>query len=877
MTKLTLETFWKLKGFVPNHNQREAILHTEGPLFLTAGPGSGKTRVILWRTVNLIVFHEVDPKDIFLATFTEKAAHQLKEGLRGLLGSVTNVTGQPYDISGMSIGTVHSICQEILIDSQRRFADGGIRGRAPILLDELSQYFKVYQRSFWIELLKAGGYISGDEEKLEEEQTETQRMITKYLSGREKYSRHDAANCMIKLFNRFSEENLETEAVVTDDETIQSFLDMYSFYCDSHKKSEKIHTVDFSLLQQKAYNKITAYKGSKDVYKYIIVDEYQDTNSIQESIYFELARKCKNICVVGDDDQALYRFRGATVENLVEFEDRCETYLGVKPTKIALNTNYRSKQAIVNFYVDFMQRTDWRKKNGKGHHRVIDKDIKPHNQDRIAAVVKTGKGKKQETCAEIAQFVYDLKKSGKIEDYNQVAFLFPSLKSEGVKNTKVAEFESALNSLGVQIYAPRAGRFLEVEEASQIFGLMFVILGRPSHQGPASEGLRNFRSWQLSSIAEAEGIINSDGLLKEYVKDRTNELNQIKSDYNALIKVVTKNKWNIKNKFKLDMLPLLANASGLSQKCKATLQKQAFISILRKREQAGQPVDLKYVLNRVTSLDWSVLDLFYQLNGFRHFQKMFELAEEGIDEGPVCSLGMVTQYLARFMEEYSAMITASFLMEDKFVNVFVGSYLYAIYRLGESEFEDADDPFPKGRVPFLTIHQSKGLEFPYVVMGSLNKRERAADTTEVIIRDLLQKEGEPLDRISHFDKMRMFYVGLSRGKQMTILPFFDRGGQNTCPEFLTILENENVPLLSSVNLKSLPASEIEQDDLGKNYSYTADYLNFKQCPRKYMIFKKYGFIPSRSQTMFFGSLVHQTIEDLHHLLIANRKKSTGAA
>ncbi|MBK7691208.1 MAG: UvrD-helicase domain-containing protein [Bacteroidetes bacterium] len=131
----------EIKGFVPNHNQREAILHTEGPLFLTAGPGSGKTRVILWRTVNLIVFHEVDPKDIFLATFTEKAAHQLKEGLRGLLGSVTNVTGQPYDISGMSIGTVHSICQEILIDSQRRFADGGIRRRAPSPLDELSQYF----------------------------------------------------------------------------------------------------------------------------------------------------------------------------------------------------------------------------------------------------------------------------------------------------------------------------------------------------------------------------------------------------------------------------------------------------------------------------------------------------------------------------------------------------------------------------------------------------------------------------------------------------------------------------------------------------------------------------------------------------------------
>jgi DNA helicase-2/ATP-dependent DNA helicase PcrA len=253
---------------------------------------------------------------------------------------------------------------------------------------------------------------------------------------------------------------------------------------------------------------------------------------------------------------------------------------------------------------------------------------------------------------------------------------------------------------------------------------------------------------------------------------------------------------------------------------------------------------------------------------------MFELAEQGIDEGPVCNLGMVTQYLARFMEEKSPMITASFLHEDKFVNVFVGSYLYAIYRLGESEFEDANDPFPKGRVPFLTIHQSKGLEFPYVVLGSLRKDERAPDTTEIIIRNLLQKEGEPLDRIAHFDKMRMFYVALSRAKQMTILPYFDRGGQNTSPEFLTILENENVPHLSSVNINSIPVAELDQDDLGKNYSYTSDYLNYKQCPRRYMIFKKYGFIPSRSQTMFFGSLVHQTIEDLHHLLIANKKTPT---
>ncbi len=871
MLEYDIEYFWKLKNFFPNDNQKEAIKEIEGPLFLTAGPGSGKTRVILWRTVNLIVFHKIEPKDIFLATFTEKAAHQLKEGLRALLGTVTNETGQPYDISGMSVGTVHSICQEILIDSNRRFSYGGLRGRTPILLDELSQYFKIYKKSFWIELLTAGDFYTG--EFPEQEQQEAQEFITEYLGRRKRSSRHEAVLCIIKLFNRFSEENLDCEVVKTKDKVLQQLLQMYQFYCKSHIKTDKIHTVDFSLLQQKAFNKIKAFTGSSDVYKYIIVDEYQDTNSIQESIYFELAKKCKNICVVGDDDQALYRFRGATVENLVEFEDRCQNFLGVKPKKIALSTNYRSKQAIVHFYVDFMKRTNWRKSDGSGHYRVMDKDIKPFNEDGITAVVKTEKAKKEIVCADIAQFVFDLKKSGKIEDYNQIAFLFPSLKIDGKKTTKVAEFEKALNALNIQIYAPRAGRFLDVPEAVQIFGLFFKILGRPNHQGADSAGIRDFRNWQLNAISEAENLIHQDALLNEYVHDRINELKFIKSDYEALMKVVEKNKWNLKSKVKLEMLLVLSAAAGLSAKCKATLQKNSFVSILRKKEQAKEPVDLSYVINRVTSLDWSILDLFYQLNGFRHFQKMYELAEKGIDEGPVCSLGMVTQYLARFMEEYSPILTASFLAEDRFVNTFVGSFLYAIYRLGESEFEDANDPFPRGRVPFLTIHQSKGLEFSYVVMGSLRKDERKADPTEIIIRDLLQKKGEPLDRIGHFDKMRMFYVALSRAKQMTILPFFDRGHTNTSEEFLSILETEKVPLLSSVDLKELPEAEIDKDDLGKNYSYTADYLNYKQCPRKYMIFKKFGFIPSRSQTMFFGSLVHQTIEDLHHLLISEKKKT----
>jgi len=137
----SIEHFWNLRNFKPNENQREAILYVDGPLFLTAGPGSGKTRVLLWRTLNLIVFHGVKPEDIFLSTFTEKAALQLKEGLKTLLGLVTNETGQPYDISKMALGTVHSICQSLITD--RRFSEGGARKHPPLLMDALSQYFKL--------------------------------------------------------------------------------------------------------------------------------------------------------------------------------------------------------------------------------------------------------------------------------------------------------------------------------------------------------------------------------------------------------------------------------------------------------------------------------------------------------------------------------------------------------------------------------------------------------------------------------------------------------------------------------------------------------------------------------------------------------------
>jgi DNA helicase II / ATP-dependent DNA helicase PcrA len=853
---MTLDELYQRKEFLPNDKQREAIEFVDGPLFLTAGPGSGKTRVLLWRTLNLIVFHEVRPEEIFLSTFTEKAAKQLIDGLHSLLGMVTNLNGKPYDIAKMSIGTVHSICRKLLTD--RRFCPNPVRRRPPALLDALDQYLRIYNHSYWQQLISAGGY--------EDEET-AQRSINSYLSGSESSSRHKAAENIIKIFNRFSEERLGTGEINTQDDDLAAIQRMYLFYLGSLLDSESgLQSVDFSLLQQEAYHALIDCGGSSHVFRHVIIDEYQDTNSIQESLFFKLAAGHKNICVVGDDDQALYRFRGATVENLVQFEERCAEQLGQQPYKIDLSINYRSKRRIVKFYTDFINCADWTRETGQGFYRVADKQITAHQQDDLPSVLSTGRKEPAAIYTETAEFIKKLVTSGKIQDYSQAAFLFPSLKN----NARVAGFKQALESLGIPVYAPRAGRFLEVPEVADIFGLMFLLFGHPDHRGKVSGGLHDFREWTNACMMRAEHLLKDDDALAEYVQERGKELEQIGNDFDLLISFIEKKKWDLKQPFSPTMSRQLGDVVGLSHAAKNHLQSTLFARAVKTRHDSRHPFQLRYVVNRVTSVDWSVLDLFYQLVGFRHFRTMLDLAENGRDEGPTCNLALLSQYLSRFMEWRSPVLTAAWLKDRGFVNTFFASFTYALFRRGESEYEDAEDPFPRGRAPFLTIHQSKGLEFPVVVLGSVFKTERPADPVEVILRKEFGRQGEPLERMSEFDAMRMFYVALSRAKNLLILPEFTGRGQRTSPAFKKMFKTWDLPQLSTVPLDSIEPASFEKDDLGRTYSYTGDYLSYKQCPRNYMFFRKYDFAPSRSQTAVFGRLVHQTIEDLHRLLIQER-------
>lgn len=200
-----------------------------------------------------------------------------------------------------------------------------------------------------------------------------------------------------------------------------------------------------------------------------MIDEYQDTNYIQEQIVFMLAGENKNICVVGDDDQGLYRFRGATIRNILEFpekfkDDECKI--------ISLDLNYRSNSQIVDFYDEWISRTSGRKFKFEWGKYRFDKKIVAHNQDQIESktVIKvSSQDDVDEWHENILEFINHLLESNKISNLNQIAFLFRSVKSEKVLNLAKYLEENSIN-----VYSPRSNMFFDRVEIKMAIGTLLL-------------------------------------------------------------------------------------------------------------------------------------------------------------------------------------------------------------------------------------------------------------------------------------------------------------------------------------------------------------------------------------------------------------------
>ncbi|APF26840.1 ATP-dependent DNA helicase PcrA [Clostridium sporogenes] len=296
-----------------NKEQYEAATTIDGPLLILAGAGSGKTRVLTHRIAHMIENLNIYPSKILAITFTNKAAGEMKERIKALVGDV---------VEGMWVSTFHSSCVRIL----------------RIEIDKLG-----YDKNFTI-------YDTYDQKTLVKQCMEELNINDKEITDREiinTISNQKDNLISPKEFKKFSNGNYRKDKIA----------DAYILY---QKKLKTNNALDFDDL---IYKTVELFKTNKEAlefyqrkFKYIMVDEYQDTNKSQYELVKLLASVHRNICVVGDDDQCIYEWRGADISNILNFEK------DYKETKvIKLEQNYRSKGNILNAANEVIKNNSQRK------------------------------------------------------------------------------------------------------------------------------------------------------------------------------------------------------------------------------------------------------------------------------------------------------------------------------------------------------------------------------------------------------------------------------------------------------------------------------------------------------------------------------------
>ena len=284
-----------------NKEQAEAVKRTEGPVLILAGAGSGKTRVITHRIAYLMDECGVNPWNILAITFTNKAAGEMRERVDKLIG---------FGAESIWISTFHSMCVRIL---RRHIENLG------------------YESSFTI-------YDTDDQKSLMKEVCKYLKIDTKELREREILSEISSAKNELTTPLQYREEN---EGISF---RYKRIADAYEEYQKRLHKNNALDFDDLLMLTVELFHSHDEVLASyQNRFRYIMVDEYQDTNNAQFELVRLLAGKYRNLCVVGDDDQSIYRFRGANIRNILDFE---KVYPDVFVVK--LEQNYRSTQNVLD-------------------------------------------------------------------------------------------------------------------------------------------------------------------------------------------------------------------------------------------------------------------------------------------------------------------------------------------------------------------------------------------------------------------------------------------------------------------------------------------------------------------------------------------------
>ena len=698
-----------------NPAQREAVENTEGPVLILAGAGSGKTRVLTTRIGYLMEDKNVKAENILAITFTNKAANEMRERVEETL--------EGTDTKEMWITTFHSCCVRILRKSINKIG---------------------YNRSFVI-------YDSPDQITLIKDCMRELDISDKAFDP--KYVLSCISNAKDKLYSPKKYMQLNE-----GDISKTKIGEIYALYQDRLKRNSALDFDDLIMKTVELFNEcpdILDFYRNK--FRYIMVDEYQDTSKAQYELIKLLAKQHQNICVVGDDDQSIYGWRGADIRNILEFE---RDYDNVKIVK--LEQNYRSTQVILDAANNVIANNTERKRK------------KLWSDKKEGQLIKIQLAENEIEEGDFISNTINYMRRYEDREYKDFAVLYRA-------NAQARSVEDALNRAGIPYNIYGGIKFYERKEIKDIIAYLRVI------QNPQDD-----ISLKRIINVPRRGI----GLRTiEKIEDRASLKEE--SIYSVLIDI--------------------EDNSDISRKARASI---------------SEFVDLMSTLRSFTDVYTvsQVIEKILDVTGYKD-----ELLKEKNNEGE--------DRLENLQELISVALEFESGSEDKSLEAFLTSIAL--------NAEPSDDEEQEDRVSLMTIHSSKGLEFPVVFLAGMEEK------IFPIARAIQSMRDSDIE-----EERRLCYVGITRAKEELFLTLtrkrtlYGRTNPSVASRFIEELPKECIERLNKEQ-KELSFSKANYNILDKyTQKYKMNNMNRMAAAKKAQATIKNTSNESNIDDLKLGSKVH---------------------
>lgn len=805
-----------------NENQQKVVEYNGNkPLLVEAGPGSGKTRVIIERVKFLINELKVNPSSLLVITFTRKAANELKDRLSEDIPK--NI------INEMQISTIHSFCLDFLKK----------RGNVTNLIDDDSgekrrlfiQKYK-YKLGFKNEFYLADYQIPSVINKFDEYTTFKVDIdgLIDYIKQTRPIDKEYVD--FVNSFKFFPSKKVRENEKFKKSWYNARFLQTPKAYVKYLELLDLFNAVDYNTVQIKFLESLK--ENPETQYTNILVDEFQDTDPVQAEIFEILLKNEESFTAVGDVDQSIYSFRGSFRDYFEEFYNKYNAEL------ISLNYNYRSTNNIIRTSEAFIkpQRKEYSKKYLVG----------ARNEDKASYILESLDP--QEEAQKIFNLIKDLKDNGKIRQYSDVAILYRSIVSN--KNIPFLIDEFKKNDISYHISGTED--LIESDEVKSILTLFYYIARKLDH----SYGMSNLeKEWlNLRAFCGIDFIpkfrklaVETKRYLMELQENFENDV--LKTEKEVYFELTGK-----KSRKKKFNGVFTRNEDVLIEIFKRVNKPVVDLDLIEDTGDREFFTELEKLRENVFSSDeedkLTILEVYYELlNLCGYFDDLvinngdYELELENLSK------------ISRTIFNYESIISANDVRGLFFflTNVIEG------YGTSSSDVDG---------VQLMTVHKAKGLEFPVTIVSSLSEynfplaprdpmREKdninKYDTFYTPNKFLEYKDCSEVDEVNLglAEENRVIYVAMTRAQDILVLSVVGKMPEEICKISNYFNKNLNLDNMSISSVGSKP----EENKLNLSYSSFADYNN---CPWRYNLLNKLHFKVSQKEVTKMGSIIHEALD-----------------